>query len=681
MIEAIRRANRPGPPENSVRLRVACALAVLASILAAGAEHEVARVTDLAGAALVVAGMVFSYRTRARPPTWIKVLAAVGAVSVLVWFFHQLTAHAVTDITAVENPLTVMFIAIQVVHSFHVPARRDLIFSIAASAALIAVAAAQAIDVKFGFYAGAWMALSLWALVELWRSISGGGRLSFVAMSTVVTGMLVVAAIVFLLLPAPVVSVRISFQSRAGSGGLLPVPGALAGDSGTASQLAKPGSPTGRTRVGGYLGFAGTLDTALRGKLGNTLIMRVRAERPSYWIGETFDTWDGQSWEAGKTTATHVLRENSPYIVPLSEGDLGTGKSDLQTFYLATNGPNLVFHADTARQLWFPANSVFFGDDGTLVSPIGLGKGAIYTVESSILTPSAGDLQHSPGEVSLTSSAAREYTQLPHAYPRASQLALAVTTGATNNYDKVQAIIRWLGSNTRYSTNIPPLPAGVDTVNDFLFGSRVGFCEQISTSLAVMLRSLGIPSREVVGYVPDRYNPITDLYEVRAKDAHAWVQVWFPGYGWQSFDPTAVVPLANPSPGGTALKDMGDALSGLPWIVLGIAGSGVGAVIGAIRWRRSRPKTWDDAFARQIETAGRRSGRPRRPSETLAEYAAVIDAEGVGTDWTDLASRVSAAVYGSSVYSEESKQQMLDQAHGYAKSTRRRLRPRTLTGT
>ena len=68
-----------------------------------------------------------------------------------------------------------------------------------------------------------------------------------------------------------------------------------------------------------------------------------------------------------------------------------------------------------------------------------------------------------------------------------------------------------------------------------------------------MLRTLGIPAREAVGYVPGPYNPITDLYDIQAKDAHAWVQVWFPGYGWQSFDPTAVVPLANPSPGSTLL--------------------------------------------------------------------------------------------------------------------------------
>ena len=61
-----------------------------------------------------------------------------------------------------------------------------------------------------------------------------------------------------------------------------------------------------------------------------------------------------------------------------------------------------------------------------------------------------------------------------------------------------------------------------------------------------MLRSLGIPAREAVGYVPGSYNPITDLYDVQAKDAHAWVQVWFPGYGWQNFDPTADGPAGQP---------------------------------------------------------------------------------------------------------------------------------------
>ena len=679
LVEAVRRANQPGPPEHSVRLRVACTLGVLVAIVASTAEGEVSHITALAGGALVVAGMAFSYRTRDKPPGWIKVVAAVAAVSILVWFFHQVTAHPVTDITTVEDPLTLLFIGIQVVHSFHVPARRDILFSIGASAALIAVAAAQAIDVRFGWYAGTWMALTLWALVELWRSASGGARISSASLGSSVIGVCLAAAVVFVVLPAPVVSIRISFQSRAGSAGPVPVPGALAGDSGGPSQLSKPGSAAGRARVGGYLGFANSLDTALRGGLGNTVVMRVRAERPSYWIGETFDTWDGESWLAKKATASHVLRESSPYDIPLPGGDIAAGQPDLQTFYIATSGPDLVFHADTARQLWFPSNSVFFGFDGTLVSPIGLGTGAVYTVESSVLTPTPDQLRRDLADESLGASTTQEYTQLPHAYSQAAALAKSVTAGSNNTYDKVEALISWIGANTRYSTAIPPLPSGADTVNDFLFGNRVGFCEQISTSLAVMLRSLGIPAREVVGYVPDSYNPITDLYEVRAKDAHAWVQVWFPGYGWQSFDPTAVVPLANPSPGGTALKDLGHVLERVPWAPLAGTVGALTAIASYAGWRRSRPKTWAEEVAREMEHAGKRSARPRRPSETLVEYAAVLDDARGSRDWSELVASVAEGAYSGAEAPRTDQERMIATAQRLKKTTHYRHKRRLLT--
>ena len=662
LVDAIRRANQPGPPEDSVRLRTACTLTVLVAILASTTEGEVSHLTAVEGAALVVAGMVFSYRTRQRPPAWVKVFAAVAAVSVLVWFFHELTSRAATDITTVEDPLTVMFIAIQVIHSFHVPSRRDLLFSIAGSAGLIAVAAAQAIDLTFAIYAGAWLGFTLWGLVEVWRSTSGGGRVSRAALGSALAGVSFATAGVFLLLPAPSVGVHINFQSRAGGAGPVPVPGALAGDRGNASQLSRPGSPTGRSRVGGYLGFAGSLDTALRGQLGKTLVMSVRAQRPSYWIGETYDTWNGTSWVAAKSLATHVLNDGSPYDVPLPEGDSPSGQSDLQTFYIATSTPDLVFHADSARQLWFPTRSVFWGDDGTLVSPIGLGHGAIYTVDSKVVSATPDQLRQTSGGSPLPAKAQREYTQLPHPYAEAAALAQSITEGANNTYAKVEALISWMGSNTRYSTDIPPLPAGADTVNQFLFGDRIGFCEQISTSLAVMLRSLGIPAREAVGYVPDSYNPITDLYEVRAKDAHAWVQVWFPGYGWQSFDPTAVVPLANPSPGGTALKDLGHAFSKIPWVPVGSAVALLGIGTGFARWRKSRPSTWPEQVGRQMDLAGRRAKRPRRPSETLLEYASALDDPDGSRQWSQLADDVTAAVYGGRIVSRAEQQRLLLEA-------------------
>jgi hypothetical protein len=397
--------------------------------------------------------------------------------------------------------------------------------------------------------------------------------------------------------------------------------------------------------------------------LGNTVVMLVRAQRPSYWVGETFNTWNGESWSATKS-ATQTLTQQSPFILPISVGSNASGQTDLQTFYVVNSTANLVFHAQSATELWFPSSKVYYSADDTIVSPIGLGKGAIYSVESEVGTPTAAELRTDQGDGQLPPAVAASSLQLPHAYPRVAALAKKITAGDTDNYDKVQSLIAWMGAHTRYSTDIPPLPAGADTVDEFLFGNRVGFCEQISTSLAVMLRSIGIPTREAVGYVPGPYDPITDLYQVRANDAHAWVQVWFPGYGWQSFDPTAVVPLANPAPGTAALNYVGRALRRIPIVPVAGALLTFGLVATFLRWRRSRPLTWAQRIAWSAERAGRRAGRPRRPHETFSEYATTLDdlaGSGSGA-WRALAEPVEASAYGGHDPTPEAQRQMVRRA-------------------
>jgi hypothetical protein len=138
-----------------------------------------------------------------------------------------------------------------------------------------------------------------------------------------------------------------------------------------------------------------------------------------------------------------------------------------------------------------------------------------------------------------------------------------------------------------------------------------------------MLRSIGVPAREASGYVPGPFDPLSNLYEIQAKDAHAWVQVYFPGHGWQSFDPTAFVPLAPADPGTVLLSDIGHAIAGLPWLPIGIVGAAAAAVLGRrfeVRRRRALPKTWAGRLALRLERAGGRAGIARKPAETLAEY-------------------------------------------------------------
>jgi hypothetical protein len=658
LFDTVKRANRPGPAENSVALRIACAGSVITGIAACRAEGELSWAVTVVSAALVASGMYISYRTRAQPLGWFKPILAFAALAAFVWFFRQLTGQGLYDVSTVENPLAMLFVWIQVAHAFDVPARRDLSFSLAGSASLMAVAGAQAVDIGFGVYALTWIAFGLWGLLSMWASASEGGRIRVRGLVGTLAAVSVLTATVLVILPAPRVAGRIDFPASAAGGVGLPGSGALTGDGGNASEPAQPGSPAGRTRVGGFLGFATHLDTALRGSLGDEVVMRVRAQRPSYWIGETFDTWNGQSWTSPPLKEPVSLFSGSPFPVPPSvdspvpEGG-PAGQSDLQTFYMVQASPNLVFHADEAAQVWFPAHNIYLSGHDTIVSPIGLGPGAIYTVQSDVVTPTAAQLDAVSDPVAQATTRRqagqlRGDLQLPNPYPRVRRLAASITAGKSTTEEKVQALIAWMGSHTHYSTDIPPLAPGTDAVDAFLFGNRTGYCEQISTALAVMLRTLGIPAREAVGYVPGSYNPITDLYEVEAKDAHAWVQVWFPRYGWQSFDPTAVVPLANPSPGVTLLHDAVHALRRLPLVPIGLVLAAGAAVAVVVRWRRRRPTTWADAVARRMEHAGRRAGRARRPDETITEYAATLDrlaGDASGT-WTALARLVTATAYG-----------------------------------
>jgi len=625
LAEAIKRANAPRPPEESVRFRVACSAAVTVPLLAASAGGELPWAAGLAATALVVAGMSLSWATRSAPPGWIKLLVAAGAIGAIGWFGVRIESGPITDITSVESALTVLFVAILVVHSFHVPASTDLLFALVASGGLMAVDAAQSVDLGFAVAVGAWAVLAWWTLLERWRSTTGGS-LSGGATTAGLAASVVVAVGAFVALPAPRVSARLDILSRSPTGGpeRVAVPGALAGDAGQPAELSEPGSKSGPTRVGGYLGFAGDLDTAIRGRLGHQVVMRVRATRPSFWLGETFDTWNGQSWSQS-LAASRVVRGGSPFTLPVPEGEAAAGPSDLQTFYLSGVSADLVFHAGRASEVWFPSSKLFFGANGTVVSPVGLGPGAVYTVESSLDRPGPAALAAATGP-GMPAGELRRDTQLPRPYRRVAALARRVTAGDTSTYAKVESLIAWIGAHTRYSTAIPPLPPGADTVDEFLFGNRVGYCEQISTSLAVMLRSVGVPAREAVGYVPGSYDPLTGLYGVEADDAHAWVQVWFPRYGWQDFDPTASVPLATPSPGAATMSDLGRALRRVPLAPLGAAVGFAGLLSSGLWWYRRRPTTWAEKVAANLERAGRSAGVPRRPGDTLSQYASALDA-------------------------------------------------------
>ena len=116
-------------------------------------------------------------------------------------------------------------------------------------------------------------------------------------------------------------------------------------------------------------------------------------------------------------------------------------------------------------------------------------------------------------------------------------LAIFVTQGLDNNYDKATAIEQFLRTDFGYTLELPR-SAREATLEYFLFDRREGHCEYFSTAMAVLLRSLGIHARELNGFLGGQWNDFGQYLAVTQNEAHSWVEVWFPGYGWVPFDPT-----------------------------------------------------------------------------------------------------------------------------------------------
>jgi len=643
LVEMVRRANAPQAPEHSLLFRCATLVAVLTGVFACTSVGELSVASALVAATAISVGMVFSAATRRRPWQWVKILLALAVIFVFGQFVSQVFGAARTgELSSIEVPLAGLFTWVQVVHAFDVPARRDLLFSVAAAAALVTVAAAQAVSGEFLAFVAVWLVTSMIALGCSWRSMSGGqGRLPAVGLLGATVIILVVAVMLELVLPPPRASQEITLPSSLTSYLALPSGGGLTQGSGNPTEPAQAGRPGGQIGIGGFVGMDGPLDTADRGTLGNEVVMRVRADVPGYFLGLTYSSWDGQSWTNPKAYPVTEEDTGSPFQVPTTPDGGGTpvvrssldlgGQPNVQTFYVLQPLPNVLFATSVPTQIYFPDHSLVFGCDNSVRSTVAMTPGTVYTVISQDTEVTPSELRDVPASVFDSPYLRRTFAAdlelpSPNPYARVRALAHSIVAKAhsTTLVGEIQALETWIGAHSEYSTNIPPLLPGQDAVNQFLFGSRVGYCEQISTALAVMLRSLGVPSREATGYVPGPFDPLSDLYEIQAKDAHAWVQVFFPGQGWQSFDPTAYVPLAPADPGAVLLSDLGHLLAGLPWLPIGSAGGLAAAVFArryVIRRRRALPPTWAGRLALRLERAGARSGIARQPAETLTEYS------------------------------------------------------------
>lgn len=133
-----------------------------------------------------------------------------------------------------------------------------------------------------------------------------------------------------------------------------------------------------------------------------------------------------------------------------------------------------------------------------------------------------------------------KYLDIPDTVPqRVRDLAISITKNENNDYDKVKAIEQYLSKNYKYNLTPGEVPDGVDFADYFLFEHKEGYCTYFATAMAILTRSIDIPSKYVEGYLLPSYTRKDNLYEVTNERAHAWVEVYFEGMGWVQFEPTA----------------------------------------------------------------------------------------------------------------------------------------------
>ncbi len=320
----------------------------------------------------------------------------------------------------------------------------------------------------------------------------------------------------------------------------------------------------------GYLGgysfgtdlSSGFSDHVQLGQIGqiqqsNAVVMHIQIEGDTIgrydlrWRGVSLAEFDGLSWSNRRDQYILSRRPDTSFDpphndVPIQLYDAASIAREKVIHYrvlMEPIGTNVFFLAPWARSLRGDYR-MLAGDSGGAVYDFDSQHAVSrYEASSDIATPSAAELRKAghqyPQRVSET------YLRLPQLDPRIGKLAAEITKSAHNEYDKANAIENYLRTKFGYTLQLPRT-AVKDPIANFLFVRKQGHCEYFASSMAVMLRTLGIPSRVVNGFRSDEFNDITGSYVVRAKDAHAWVEAYFPGYGWQTFDPTPAGNVGTP---------------------------------------------------------------------------------------------------------------------------------------
>jgi protein-glutamine gamma-glutamyltransferase len=551
--------------EESIPLRAVVQALVIVGIIATDVASG--SWTSLWAAPVSIAGAMFSHARRKERNIPIKFLLAIAMLAALGFFFTNILG----SLNDTRIALALLLIHLQVIHSFDLPRRKDLGYSMAIGLVLLAVAATLSETLSFAPWLILFIALTipmLWlderARLNLSPKLSGftAGAISKIPWrlwGVSFLGVMALGGMIFVLLPRfPGYQLRTFPVSQT-----IPLPKDF-----KPARVNNPGYPSKAAQKGGsasapggkqaqetfnpdyYSGFNDRINLNLRGILIPRMVMRVRTQGASFLRMTTFDQYTRLGWQASEIKAVKVFRQEpfSVFYPPLNLVSGATGavptQRIVQTYSITANLPNFIPTVPWVKELYFPTEQVGIDQLGILHSPIDLSEGLTYTAISEV--PIRDETQLRRLTSAIPAPIRNAYLQLPKDLnPAIHQQALAVTSKFSDTYSKSLALAQYLKQT--YSLG-PPKVFQAEVTESFLLKEKKGYPEHFATAYAVMLRSLGIPSRLVTGFMPGTFNAFTGYYEVWNTDATAIVEVYFPRYGWVAFDPVPGRPLIPPTP-------------------------------------------------------------------------------------------------------------------------------------
>ena len=284
-------------------------------------------------------------------------------------------------------------------------------------------------------------------------------------------------------------------------------------------------------------------------RLGDEVVLLVDAPRSKhryYWRSRVYERYTAGQWSP--SADLRITDQSAPLELSMNAEVIGQKRAAVsQVFtvgaansrlYYAAPQPGLIAAAGRIDLIYTdkPNNSSM---NVSVIRPLKvLKRGAAYNVSSLISIATAADLRSAGSDYPEWVSNPNLYVGQPNG--RVLNLAQRIVSeaGAGNPYDQAKAIEQWLRGSITYSETIPAPPPGVDPVEWVLFDLRQGYCTYYATAMIVMLRHLGIPARLAAGFSQGDVDAASGQYVVRERDAHTWVEVYFPGYGWIEFEPT-----------------------------------------------------------------------------------------------------------------------------------------------